>query len=409
VNFIALAVPFFVAFMGLEWWLARRRRLALYRLNDAVVDLSSGIVQQVGLIFMKGALFVLYLWVYEHGRMFELSERSVWTWILAIVLVDASYYAWHRLSHEVNWMWAAHVVHHSSEDYNLAVALRQSLLTPWTLAPFHLPLAVLGVPPLVMFTADAFNTLYQFWIHTQLVGRLGVLERWLNTPSLHRVHHGINPRYLDKNYAGIFVVWDRMFGTYEVESEPVVYGLVKPLHSFNPYTAQFHYGVELWRRARGAPRLADKLALLLKGPRYTRAGAEPEPAPPEVRPETFRKHDPPLTPQLARYICVQLALVVVGATGLMFFETVWPTWQLALGAALVFLAILGWGGLLERRRWAPPAQWVLLAATAAAAAALGGLGVLGPAAAVASLAGAAGLGLWFHRLAPSGTAHASGA
>jgi sterol desaturase/sphingolipid hydroxylase (fatty acid hydroxylase superfamily) len=366
-NYIAFAVPFFFALMAVELWAARRKGLALYRFDDAVADLSTGMTQQVALLFFKKAgLFAAYLLVYRH-RVLDLRAGSALTWAVAIVLVDLAYYWWHRLSHEVSVLWAAHIVHHSSEDYNLAVALRQSVLTPWTVVPFHLPLALLGVPPLVMLAVDSFNTLYQFWIHTQLVGKMGFLERWLNTPALHRVHHGVNPRYLDKNFGGTFIVWDRLFGTYEPETEPPVYGIVKPLMSFDPFVAQFHYWGELWRRARATPRLADRLRVFLRPPDWTPPGLPPPKTPPEVRPETFVKYDRPVDPSVARYVFVEMATVVAGATALMFYESALPVPVLAAGAVLVLLAPLAWGGFFEGRRWAARIAFLRLGLIAAAA------------------------------------------
>ena len=235
--------------------------------------------------------------------------------------------------------------------------------------------------------------------HTQLVGKLGVLEKWINTPALHRVHHGINPRYLDKNFGGTFVVWDRVFGTYEPETDPVVYGLVKPLRSFNPFTAQFHYWPDLWKRARATPRLADKVRVLIKGPLYTPPGMEPFPPPPDVHPETFRKYDVPLQAALARYVLVQLALVVLGTTGLMFLETTLPKWQLALGALIVFMALLAFGGFLERGRWALAVERARLVILAFGAVALAWRGPVPPVAAVACVALAAAMWIWLQRVA----------
>ena len=404
-NYIAFAVPFFFLFIGMEIWAARRKGMPVYRANDAVVDVSTGMTQQIALIFFKkAALFAAYLAVYHH-RLLGLPVKSPLTWALGFVLIDLAYYWWHRLSHEVSLLWAAHVVHHSSEDYNLAVALRQSVLTPWTIVPFHLPLALLGVPPVVMVAVDSFNTLYQFWIHTQLVGRLGAVERWFNTPSLHRVHHAINPVYLDKNFGGTFMVWDRVFGTYQPETEPPVYGTVKPLRSFDPFVAQFHYWAELRNRVRAAPALADKLGVLLRGPAWTPRGVAHSP-PSEVRPETFVKYDPALAPALRRYLLVQVALVVAGATGLMFYENALAPLPLALGAALVLLGPLAWGGFLERRPWAFPVEAARLAllALAGAVAAWARPGL--SAAAVAAVLAVAGMAAWLARLWPSNPSRA---
>src|SRR5437660_3553961 len=229
-NPIALAIPFFFLLMGVELWVARRRGVKLYRFADAVVDLSCGMTQQILLVFQVALLVAGYAWLYQH-RLWTLP-----TWaavVVAFFTVDFTYYFWHRLSHEVNALWAVHIVHHQSEDYNLAVALRQAVLSVWTIWPLHLPLALIGVPPATFLIIESASTLYQFWIHTELVGKLGIFEKLFNTPSQHRVHHGINPRYLDKNYAATLCIWDRLFGTFEEEKEEAVYGLVKPLKSFD--------------------------------------------------------------------------------------------------------------------------------------------------------------------------------
>ena len=266
-NYVALAIPFFFLLMGIEVWAARRRSVRIYRFNDALVDLSCGMTQQILLVFAVGVLGAGYLWLYQH-RFYTL--RGAWAWIVAFFTVDLIYYLWHRLSHRVNFLWAVHVVHHQSEDYNFAVALRQAVLSVWTIWPFHLPLALVGVPPVVFATVESFSTLYQFWIHTELVGRLGWYERIFNTPSQHRVHHAVNPRYLDRNYAATLCIWDRLFGTFQEEREQPVFGLVKPLSSFNPIHAQVQAWAALWRSAREARRTQGRATRPLRRGRGTR-------------------------------------------------------------------------------------------------------------------------------------------
>ncbi|MDX2008537.1 MAG: sterol desaturase family protein, partial [Myxococcaceae bacterium] len=198
-NLIALAIPLFFVGIGLELAVARRRGLSVYRLGDAISDMGCGVVQQLVSNLLGGwVLLAAYDALFAH-RLVELP--TAWLpWVAALLGVEFAYYWWHRLSHEVNLLWAAHVVHHHSEDYNLAVALRQSVTTWITTMPFYLPLALLGVPTLPFAVMLGLSTLYQFWIHTELVPPLGWLEKWLNTPALHRVHHAINPQYLDKNH-----------------------------------------------------------------------------------------------------------------------------------------------------------------------------------------------------------------
>ena len=358
-NPIALAIPFFFLLIFAEILLARRRGVAVYRFNDAVIDLSCGITQQVLVVFEVAALLAGYVWLYQY-RLHTFAEHSVWPWVIAFFAVDFTYYWWHRLSHEVNFLWAVHVVHHQSEEYNLAVALRQAALSPLTIWPFHLVLALAGLPPLTVFVVDALSTLYQFWIHTELIGKLGWFERVFNTPAQHRVHHAVNPRYLDKNYAATLCIWDRLFGTFEEEREQPVYGLVEPLGSFNPLWAQLHFFVGLARRT-ASLRGLDRARVWLRGPGWG------HPPAPEVTRAQQRKHDPQTSPRLTAWIAVNLVAAVVAATLLLWFQATLPRGQQVLIAALVLATLLGFGGLLERRRWAPLFEASRLCAVAAAA------------------------------------------
>src|SRR6266478_1320765 len=189
-NPIALAIPFFFLLMGVEIFFARRRRLSLYRFPDVIADISCGMTQQILLVFEVATLTGGYVWLYQH-RLFTFAAGSIWPWVIAFFAVDFTYYWWHRLSHRVTVLWAVHAVHHQSEDYNLAVALRQAVLSVWTIWPLHLPLALIGIPPATFLVVDSLSTLYQFWIHTELIGRLGWYEWIFNTPSQHRVHHAL--------------------------------------------------------------------------------------------------------------------------------------------------------------------------------------------------------------------------
>jgi alkylglycerol monooxygenase len=366
-NYIALAVPFFFLLIGAELLLARRKKVATYRFNDTLVNLSCGTSQQVVAVFIGASLVALYASLWEHARFITFSASSPWTWVLAFVLVDFKYYWWHRASHEVNFMWAAHVVHHSSEDYNLAVALRQSVTTLVTTLPFALPLAVLGIPTVVFVTVESFSTLYQFWIHTELVSELGFFERIFNTPSQHRVHHAVNPRYLDKNYAATLCVWDRLFGTFEREREAPVYGLVSPLGNYNPYWAQVHYYVELWQMTLAAPKLRDKILVWLKGPTWRPEGMPACPAPPEVTPRTRAKYEPPIGAAMRGYLWLQLLFTIFASFFLMLFQSSWPRPMLIGVAASVGLWIFSWGGLLEKKSWAVPLELFRIGVLAAIA------------------------------------------
>ena len=235
-NLISYAVPVFFVAIAVEAWIGHSRRSGIYRLGSAIADLDAGIASQVVDVFLKLIGLAAYAMVYEH-RLVTFPEGSPFPWIIGLVGIDFVYYWWHRASHVVNMFWAVHAVHHQSEDLNLAVALRQPAFEALTIIPFHVPLALIGVDPAVYVACYFIDLIYQFWIHTELVGKLGWLEKLLNTPSSHRVHHGINPKYLDKNFGGILVIWDRIFGTYQPEEELAVYGVTHALASYNPVWA----------------------------------------------------------------------------------------------------------------------------------------------------------------------------
>jgi alkylglycerol monooxygenase len=376
-NYIALAVPFFFLLIGVELAVARARGRRVYRLTDSMVDLSSGTLQQVLMIFAQGALLAAYFFVYQH-RWIDWPAGSAWPWLIAFVGYDFTYYWWHRLSHEVNFLWAAHITHHQSEEFNLSVALRQSFTSPFTSLPFSIGLALLGVPVLVYSAIASFSLLYQFWIHTELIGRMGPFEWIFNTPSQHRVHHAVNPRYLDRNYAGTLCIWDRMFGSFEPETQPCVYGLVKPLGSFQPLWVQLHRYVEVARMSRAAPALADKLKVWLKGPEWSVPGLPPLAPPPEVTDETRPKYDPRIAPGLRRYLWLQLVLTMTGSFLLIFFQQQLPRPTQLSGALLITLSVACWGGLIEQRRWALPLELVRLGLVVAAAMLLPIAGMQGP-------------------------------
>jgi sterol desaturase/sphingolipid hydroxylase (fatty acid hydroxylase superfamily) len=297
-------------------------------------------------------------------------------WTVAFLGVDLVYYWWHRASHRVNALWAAHIVHHQSEDYNLAVALRQAALTPLTHMPFSLPLALLGVPPLIAGTCGAISTLYQFWIHTETVGRLGPLEAVLNTPSHHRVHHARNPGYLDRNYGAILIVWDRVFGTFVAETERPHYGITTPLRSFNPLWAQLHYWVDLVGFSRAARSWRDRLAVWLEPPERTAARLYAAGAPDGPAASQPAKHDVRVPARTRAYVVVNFALGVAAAFCLMMWHKLMPPPWLAAAGALVVLTMVTSGALVEGRPWARPLETlrVFLVVGATALWAVRGLG-----------------------------------
>ena len=226
-NVIVYAIPVFLALMAAEFGIGLALGRNVYRLNDAVGSLTAGILSQISSVFTAALSVGVYVLVYNRFALFSLEANDWRVWVGALIAYDFFYYWNHRIDHEVGIFWAAHVVHHQSEAFNLSTALRQpssAVLLGWI---FYLPMAIAGVPPLVFVAVGLIDLLYQFWIHTELVGKLGWFDRVFASPSNHRVHHGVNDKYLDKNYGGILILWDRLFGTYEDEVEAPVFGVAR--------------------------------------------------------------------------------------------------------------------------------------------------------------------------------------
>ena len=222
INPVVLSIPIYFLLIAIELLIQQFSKKKLYRLNDAVTNISCGITQQLTGTFLIIFAIGIYQLIYEHLAIFIIPSNA-FTLILLFVLVDFAYYWAHRMSHEINLLWGSHVVHHQSEDYNFSVALRQSpLQVIWT-SFFYLPLALIGFNTLDFALMVALSTVYQFWIHTETIKKLGPLEYIFNTPSHHRVHHGRDPKYIDKNLAGVLITWDMLFGTFQKEEEKPCY------------------------------------------------------------------------------------------------------------------------------------------------------------------------------------------
>ena len=347
-NLIALAVPIFFAAIVVEVLADRARRTGFYRFGAAMADLEVGIVSQVGDVLLRGIGIAIYAWVYQF-RSFEFPEGSPWPWVVGLLGIDFLYYWWHRSSHVVNLLWAVHAVHHQSEDFNLAVALRQPAFESLTIIPFHLPLALLGVEPWIYATCYAIDLIYQFWIHTEVTLRWRFLERVLNTPSAHRVHHGINLKYLDRNYGGILIVWDRLFGTYQREEEPAAYGVTHALQSYNPLWANFAPLRDIAAKARQTRGFASKLRVWFAHPGSAPAGAE---APVAGTRAAQKKYDPKPAGRVAIYVLAHFVLLTLGGAAFMHFAERDPPSALVVPGALLLLSAIALTAWIEGRRWA---------------------------------------------------------
>lgn len=354
---IVLSIPIFFTLIGVELVVERLTHQKLYRLPDALANLSCGITQQLTGLFLKVLTLGVYQFLFEHAALFTLSRNWLY-WLALVVLVDFAYYWAHRMSHEINLFWGGHVVHHQSEDYNLSVALRQSSLQiVWTFA-FNLPLALIGFRTLDFALISALNTLYQFWIHTETINRMGWFEYVFNTPSHHRVHHGRNPRYIDKNHAGMFILWDKLFGTFQPEEERPVYGITRPINSWNPLWANMSHYATMADDLKHIPSWRDRIRYLFKKPGWLPTSLGGYRAAPPVDCAHYHKYDTPAPTLLNLYVVFQYILCVAGTALFLFNEKKFTLGEKTFFAALIAWVVVDCGVLFERRAWIRWAEWL---------------------------------------------------
>jgi sterol desaturase/sphingolipid hydroxylase (fatty acid hydroxylase superfamily) len=263
-DLIHWAIPGFLGLLVLEAVLDAVMRRELYEFKDTAASLTMGIGNVLLGLLNKAMVFAIFTAVHRFA-IFNIGYQW-WAWVILFFADDFTYYWFHRVSHECRLFWASHVVHHSSQRYNLGTALRQTWTGGFMSFVFWLWLPLIGFTPIMILTMQAISLLYQFWIHTELVSHMGPLEWVLNTPSHHRVHHGSNQQYLDRNHAGALIIWDRMFGTFEPEGEKVVYGLTKNINSYNPLRIAFHEWIDIWNDLRQATNWREQTAAILGRP-----------------------------------------------------------------------------------------------------------------------------------------------
>ena len=374
-QIIVLATPVFLLLIALEFAVGWARGRNTYRMADAVSSISLGMLSQTSAVFTALLRIGLYTLLFEHAALWR--NDAFWTspagWLLALLAYDFCYYWNHRLGHEVGVLWAAHVVHHQSQDYNLSTALRQPssyALLSWL---FYVPMALAGVPPLVFVVVGLIDLLYQFWVHTEQVGRLGWFDRWFCSPSNHRVHHAVNDCYLDKNYGGILIVWDRLFGTFEDEDarERCVYGTRGLLNSWDPLWANAQVYAGLAHDSWHARRWADKLRVWLKPPGWRPADVAerfPKPAFDIAQMPLF---DPPMAPVLRWFAGVHFALLIAGVSAFLWQADSAPLATNAIWFAVLLACQWALGAAMQGRIGLLAALMVESAALATATSALG--------------------------------------
>ena len=352
-QIIVLATPVFFLLIAIELAVGYKRQRNTYRLADAVSSISLGMLSQTSAVFTRLLRIGIYTALFEHVALWR--NDAFWTslpgWLLALVFYDFCYYWLHRMGHESAVLWAAHAVHHQSQDYNLSTALRQTssgALLGWV---FYVPMALAGVPPLVFAVVALIDLLYQFWVHTEQVGKLGWFDRWFCSPSNHRVHHAVNDAYLDKNYGGILIVWDRLFGTFKDEDDQdrCVYGTRGLLNSWDPLWANAQVYAGLAHDSWHARSWADKLRVWIKPPGWRPADvAERFPKPAFSMAQMVTYH-PPMSRTVQWFALVQFALLLAGVAAFLWQADSAPLADNAVWFATLLVAQWSLGAAMQGR------------------------------------------------------------
>lgn len=354
-NYVEVAAPFFIAAMGVEYLYGLAVGKQTYRFSDTINSLSLGVISRLVELLKLSFSAVVFSVLVSIAGIEHWSMGSWWSWVFAFVAYDFCYYWKHRFGHESRLFWASHVAHHQSEEFNLSTALRQTG-TDYIGFIFYIPLYLVGVPAEVVITVGSLNLIYQFWVHTEHIRRLGPLEWLFVTPSNHRVHHARNPDYLDKNYGGVFILWDRLFGTFqaEKEQEPCVYGITTGLHSWNPIWANCHFWWETAKLCYRTRRWRDKILVWLKGPSWWPDDVQSR----KLTDWHYPKFDVPVSVPVKGYVFVQFWVLTAG--------TLWVLPQQANLSPVLAVCLFLWfayslfvcGQFLEGRLGARNLEWL---------------------------------------------------
>ena len=377
-QIIVLATPVFFVLIAIELAVGYKRQRNTYRLADAVSSISLGMLSQTSAVFTRLLRIGIYTALFEHVALWR--NDAFWTslpgWLLALVFYDFCYYWLHRMGHESAVLWAAHAVHHQSQDYNLSTALRQTssgALLGWI---FYVPMALAGVPPLVFAVVALIDLLYQFWVHTEQVGKLGWFDRWFCSPSNHRVHHAVNDAYLDKNYGGILIIWDRLFGTFkdEDDKEKCVYGTRGLLNSWDPLWANTQVYAGLAHDSWHARSWADKLRVWVKPPGWRPADVAERFPKPAFSMAQMQPYHPPMSRAVQWFALAQFGLLLAGVAAFLWRADAAPLAHSAIWFAVLLVSQWALGAVMQGRITVLMALMLQSGALATVTSALGFLG-----------------------------------
>lgn len=345
-NFLGWAIPLFIGFIYLEYVISKKKKLNYFNLQNTIANISIGIGERLADVFVAGAYYFVYDYLQKNFGLFQINA-GIPVWIVLFLFTDFIWYWYHRLAHEMNVLWMVHVVHHQSEDFNYSVSARITVLQSVARTCFWCVLPLIGFPAEMIVTMLLVHGLYPFFIHTRTIGKLGIVEYILVTPSHHRVHHASNEKYLDKNYGDVLIVWDKLFGTFQKEEEEPNYGLTKPLDSYSFLWQHFHFAVELWLAVRKTRGWLNKLKLLF---------APPDSIDPNLREEAadifgVYRNKEVLQQPLHRYVIWQMILLLIALMVFILFER-HISLPFHIGFTLItILTLINCGAIMEKKHW----------------------------------------------------------
>ncbi len=331
-NVAALLIPVFFILIAIEAYFSYKQGDHKYNSGNTTLNIAIGAIDQVCSLFYYVVMYLVLKYTYEHFRLFELSI-SWYHWLLAFIAVDFLSYWYHRISHEVNIFWAGHITHHSSEKYNFSVSFRVSIFQGINRILFWAFLPVLGFSPDILILCFKISGVYQFFLHTEYIGKLGFWENILVTPSIHRVHHGKNDIYLDKNYGSFFIIWDKLFGTFQKETEPVEYGIKGDYEDNHPIVAIGHHYIYLWQTMKNIPSWKDKFKLLIMPPAWT-------PQPLQNTSKISKKVNHPTNSFWKTWSIFQIVGASIGIIALLVYKDFVSTIEIITIASILLIAIV---------------------------------------------------------------------
>lgn len=346
-NYTAFAIPAFFIFFFLEYLLAiRKKRPDIFKYESSVSNLSVGIAERLLNLFISFSFYNLFYWIYTDYAVFNIPN-AWWVWVLLILVTDLVWYWYHRLGHEINLLWAAHIVHHQSEEFNFTVAARITVFQALGRNFFWCAIPFLGFHPDMVITILIVHGAYSFFTHTQVIGKLGWLEHILITPSLHGIHHASDEKYLDKNYGDVFTFWDKLFGTFQKEEEAPKYGLTHPVKSYSFLWQHFHYYLEIIEECRRTDSFTGKLKIVFGSPALLNQ---------EIRPVLEKKYLQQQSPvqyrfKFRNYLTLQLIFSISLLTFITAFYAYLGLDDKLFITSLILLTLINCGALMEQRRW----------------------------------------------------------